>query len=88
MESDYLLFFQESVFIGGTPNEPLKVVHVNGCTIEVPNLTTAIGLITASYLCFNLVHPRGQEPVLEAIEGFLGLRRSYKSVAAKNFVKS
>ena len=65
--------FQESLCIGGAYDEAEHFVSINGERIATDGHLQSIAVLVASYLCFNLVHPRSQEPVLEAIEGLIGI---------------
>ena len=65
--------FQEPIFIGGTPETPDLNVCVNGIVINTNSATETVGLLLASFLCFNLSHPKKQESVLEALEALVGL---------------
>ena len=86
METNEKLSFQESLYIGGSPEAPKKSVTVNGRNLPTKSHWQSIALLVAAYLCFNLAHPKKQEPVLEAIEGLIGIRKNYISTFVKLFV--
>ena len=80
--------FQESLHIMGRLDQPQMAVVINGHVIDTDCHQQSIAVVIASYLAFNLIHPKAQEPVLEAMEGLLGFRRKFQSQAVKLFVKN
>lgn len=80
--------FQESVFICGTPQCVEYSVNVNNVIVQTESVAESIASVVGAYLCFNLVHPKSQEAVLEAIEGLLGLRKTFSSSSVRSLVQT
>ena len=80
--------FQEAIYIGGAPDSPLNLVYINDCVVRTGSAAETISVFIASYICFNLVHSKRQESVLEALEGLLSMRKNFLSAFVKKFVNS
>ena len=63
--------------IGWTPEKPDMAIFINGRRIGTDSNAQSVAVLVATYLCFNLVHPKSQESVLEAVEGLVGLRGNF-----------
>lgn len=80
--------FQEPVRIGGTPAHPKCYVRVNDVRVKTDGAAQTIGVFVGVFLAFNLVHSHHQEATVEALEGFLGLRKTYSKLAARNLLRA
>jgi len=66
--------------------DPKDQVHVNDVIVRTDGAVQTISVFVLSFLTFNLRHPKTQEATLEALEGLLGIRRSFSRQSAKNLL--
>ena len=59
------LYFQEPVRIGGTSQEPLDRVEVNGVSVTTSGPSNTIMTFISSFLTFNLCDSSKQEATIE-----------------------
>jgi hypothetical protein len=63
-------------------------VYINGVKVATQMRLDTICVFVASFLTFNLRHPKTQESVLETLEFLFGLRHHIENKSASLFCRS